>query len=164
MTASTPSVPSDSVILERAVSLANEAMFTLDLQWRRVHTDEPEDARFPMRVWSDLSFYVVTLQRLRRSATLACSVAAAAVVLRQAVADFDHLVPMLKVMRDVGEHIDDYALESGRRHHRQITRAFLQVAQWDGTAYTWLGVTLNLGEARMAAQSLYDAIRRVAST
>jgi hypothetical protein len=149
--------------LERAVSFATEAMFTLDLQWRRIHTDEPEDARFPMRIWSDLSFFIVTLQRLRRSATLAYSVAAAAAILRQVLADFDHGVPMLKVMRDVGEHIDDYALESGRRHHRHITRAFVQVAQWDGTAYTWLGVTLNLSEARAAAQALYEAIQRVAS-
>jgi hypothetical protein len=163
MTAGTRSVPSDAVILERALSLANEAMFTLDLQWRRVHTDEPEDARFPMRVWSDLSFFIVTLQRVRRLATFACSVAATAVELRQALADFDRSVPMLKVMRDVSEHIDDYALENGRRHHRQVTRAFLQVAQWDGTAYTWLGETLNLNGAQLAARNLYDAIRRAAS-
>jgi|GEM_PF-1575982 len=160
MPARIPSGPSDPVVLKQARRFANEAMFTLDLQWRRVHTDEPEDADFPMRIWSDLYFFIVALQRLRRAATLARRVAAASSGLDRAVDDFDRAVPLLKVMRDVGEHIDDYAQDSSRRRHRTVTHDVLQVAQWDGETYRWLGETLNLVNARMVAQELYDVIRR----
>jgi hypothetical protein len=62
-------------------------------------------------------------------------------------------------MRDVSEHIDDYAQGSSRRRHRTVTHDLLQVAQWDGESYRWLGETLNLSNAR-TAQELYDVIRR----
>jgi hypothetical protein len=44
-----PNGPSDAVIMERARSFANEAMFTVALQRRRIRSSEPEDDVFGMR-------------------------------------------------------------------------------------------------------------------
>ena len=63
--------PSDAAIMERARSLANEAMFTLALQRRRIRSNGPEDDIFVMRWWADLQFLIVALRRLRRTAELA---------------------------------------------------------------------------------------------
>lgn len=46
-------VSSDIAALECARSLANEAMFTVSLQRRRIRSDDPEDV-FVMRRWADL--------------------------------------------------------------------------------------------------------------
>lgn len=154
--------PSDPIILERALSFANEAMFTLDLQWRRVHTEEPNDRVFPMRVFADLYFFIVTLQRLRRAVTLACHIESKAAELRAALEEFDRSLPVLKVMRNVGEHFDEYARDGARRRHREVDRRSLQVGTWDGTSYQWLDQTMDLRAAREAARHLYAALRRAA--
>jgi len=138
-------------------------MFTLDLQWRRVHSEEPEDRVFPMRTFSDLYFFIVTLQRLRRAVTLATHVESKAAELRAALEEFDHSLPMLKVMRNVGEHFDEYARDSTRRRHRDVDRRSLQVGAWDGRNYQWLDQTTDLQAARESAKLLYAALRRVAN-
>jgi hypothetical protein len=38
-------------------------------------------------------------------------------------------------MRNVGEHIDDYALDRTSRHHPAVNRGMLQVASWDDNTY-----------------------------
>ena len=63
--------PSDAAILERARSLATEAISTVALQRRRPRSTEPEDGVFVFRWWADLQFLIVALRRLRRAAQLA---------------------------------------------------------------------------------------------
>jgi hypothetical protein len=53
---STTDKPSDGAIVERALSLANDAMFTVKLQHRRLRTDEPEDEVFFFRRSADFQF------------------------------------------------------------------------------------------------------------
>src|SRR6185503_12268591 len=48
--------PSDAAILERASSLASEAMWTFAMQIRRLRSKEPEDKEFSLRWWADLQF------------------------------------------------------------------------------------------------------------
>ena len=98
--------PSKAAILERARSLANEAMFTVALQRRRIRTDEPEDDVFVMRWWADLQFFIVALRRLRRAAELASRVEPVKDIVILALHSFDDALPQLAVMRNVGEHIE----------------------------------------------------------
>lgn len=150
------------VTLERACSLANEAILTIELQRRRLRSNEPEDCSFVFRWWADLQFLIVALRRLRRTSELASSVPSAKAEMNDAIKRFDESLPMLLTMRNVGEHVDDYALDSSRRRHKQVDRKMLQVGTWDGTTYTWLGETLNVDDAHAAAVTLYSSIRRAA--
>ena len=153
--------PSDAAILERARSLANEGCWTVALQLRRLHGTEPEDEdeEFLTRQLADFQFLILTLRRLRRAALIATNVATAAAQIHEAIARFDAALPGLATMRNVGEHIDDYALDRPTRHHRDVNRRMLQVAAWDDTTYRWLGIDFNIDTALPAAQQLFRAIR-----
>lgn len=151
--------PSDGAILERAFSLANEAMFTVALQVRRTRTTEPEDEVFVIRPWADLQFLVVALRRLRRAAELARKVPAAEQRMERAIASFDAELPALLVMRNVGEHFDDYAIDSKRRRHKAIGRRHLQSRTIDGTTFEWLDGTLDTQQALASANSLFNEVR-----
>jgi len=156
--------PSDGAIVERALSLANEAMFTIELQHRRLRSDEPEDRVFFFRRGADFQFLIVALRRLRRAAELASKVDRIAPDVRIALAAFDLDLPMLLTMRNVGEHVDDYAMDAPRRKHKAITRRHLQVGSWDGRTFSWLGMPLNTDTALETARRLMSAMRASAKT
>jgi hypothetical protein len=151
--------PSDAAILERAFRLTNDAMHAVALQRRRLRSAEPEDKHF-FRHWTDLQFLIVALRRLRRAAQLASNVPLSKTELADALRRFDEALPMVSTMRNVGEHIDDYALDNEKRHHRQIHRRLLEVGAWDGTTYEWLGMELDIDQAHDAAFALFQSVRK----
>jgi hypothetical protein len=151
--------PSDGAIVERALSLANEAMFTIELQRRRLRSDEPEDRVFFFRRGADFQFLVVALRRLRRAAELACKLDRIAPDVRIALAAFDLDLPMLLTMRNVGEHVDDYAADAPWRKHKAITRRHRQVGSWDGRTFSWLGMPIEHGYCTGDARRLTSAMR-----
>jgi hypothetical protein len=157
--------PTDAAIIERAQSFANEAMHTIVLQRRRLHSEEPEDATFVFRYWADLQFLITSLRRLRRAAELAAKPERYRRRIKLAIQVFDDELPDLRKMRNVGEHLDEYAVDRGL--NRRIDRRDLQAGNWDGTTFEWLGGALNIEEAVAAAERLYEAVRdasREAST
>lgn len=149
--------PSDAVILERAKSFCNEAIFTIALQHRRLQTTEPEDGEFIFRWHADLQFFIVALRRLRRAVELGAEVPPVSATLRAAITAFDDRLPGLAKMRNVGEHINDYMLGDG--HAKDIQRGDLQVSTWDGTVFIWLGVKLDIDVALRAAEALFEAVK-----
>jgi hypothetical protein len=150
--------PSDSVVLERAFSLANEALLTVALQRRRSRSTEPEDTVLIFRWWVDIQFLIVALRRLRRAAELASRVPCVEKEVSAALKDFNDSLPALAAMRNVGEHIDEYALDSDRCRDKRVSRTMLQVGMgW--TTYEWLVKKLNVDEAHSAAVKLHSAIR-----
>lgn len=102
-------------MLERMLSLCNEACFTVALQHRRLQTSEPEDDIFVFRWWADLQFLVVALRRLRRSAAIGARISSVSERINQAISSFDKRLPGLAKMRNIGEHIDDYAVDASKR-------------------------------------------------
>jgi len=60
----------------------------------------------------------------------------------------------LKRMRDIAEHIDEYAVDAPRRHDNNVDRMMLGRGEWDGTTFHWLDVQLNIDVARSAAEQL----------
>lgn len=118
---------------------------------------------FVFRRWSDFDFLIVTLTRLRRAAKLAATVPEIKAMLLIALNEFDLALPNLKKLRDVAEHIDDYALDNGRE--RSISRKALEVSfiSLDGPTLEWLGHQLNAQDALHAAQKLFQAIQDASS-
>lgn len=152
---------SDAAIIDRSWSLMNEGIRTINLQHRRLQSIEPEDKEFLFRWWVDLQFLIVALRRFRKSAELATRFPAIEPTIKAAIVRFDADLPMLIKMRNVGEHIDDYAVDSERRRHREVERFQLQVGSFDGTNYNWLGENLNIDEAKSAALRLWQTFRPV---
>lgn len=158
-------LPSDGAVIERARTIATEAMYAVALQRRRLTTAEPEDSKFVMRWWWDCQCFVAALWRLRVSAELAASVAPS---LTRSVSDFDSAIPDLRTLRNVQEHLDEYAVERGR--NPAIHRSMLHSGSFDGTTW-WLGrpdpartdaqprgIGLNLDRATAAAEQLYGQV------
>jgi hypothetical protein len=160
--------PASAAVRERASSLANEAMLTIALQVRRLGSKEPEDGTFIFRWWADLQFLIVSLRRLRRIAELASKVDDSSQSIKAAIETFDRALPYLAVMRNVGEHIDSYAIDHPKRHHTEVDRRYLQVGTWDGEVFTWLAdknelpLQLNVNDAKAAAVRLYSTVRELA--
>jgi len=144
-------------VLERAVSVANQAMCTLKLQRRRLASKEPEDDQFVFRFWADLEYFILSLNHLRRAALLAQRVDPVKDQLQTAIDQFNSDLPNLTMMRDVIEHIEDYGADDGRKH--AVSRRQLQVGTWDGTTFRWLKSELNVDDALAACLRLFGEIR-----
>jgi hypothetical protein len=142
---------------ERARRLANQALWTVDLQSRRLNSVEREDDKFILRKWSDFHFLIVALTRLRRAAELAAKVPAIREQVRGALKIFDAALPHLKKMRDVAEHIDDYAVDSGK--DGSISRKNLEDGNTNGEIWQWLGFELNASEALSASIGLFEVLK-----
>ncbi len=158
-------LPSDDATLERCCRLVNIELHAVALQRRRLRSSEPEDEDFIMRWWTDLGFLIVALLRLRRAAGVVLGTTYASDELRSALATFDAATPSLRLMRNIAEHADDYAVDSPKRHVKTIDRRQLEVGQWDGTTFHWLQETdgtphqLNIDVALAAAEDLFRVMR-----
>ena len=153
------SKPTVGATYERARRLANVAMWAIEVQCRRLESVEPEDATFVLRRWTDFDFLIVALTRLRRAARLAARIPQLQASLGAALAQFDRALPDLKKMRDVAEHIDDYALDQGRQ--RAVARHSLEVStmEAEGPTLHWLQARLNAREASEASRTLFAAVK-----
>jgi len=100
---------------------------------------------------------IVALTRLRRAAELAAKVQLISKEMRVALKTFDAALPHLKKMRDVAEHIDDYAVDEGR--DKSISRKALEVSSTEGETWTWLGFDMNAHEALLAGVALFEAMK-----
>jgi hypothetical protein len=67
-------------------------------------------------------------------------------------------------MRNVGEHVDAYAVNDLKRHDRSVDAGQLQAGLFDGTVYTWLGESLNIDTALGAAEKLYAHVQQLRSS
>jgi hypothetical protein len=159
------SPPSDEATLERCCRMADIELQAALLQRRRLRTSEPEDDDFVLRWWADLQFFILTLWRLRRAASLLRSTCHWSNAVRSALASFDEATPSLRIMRNVGEHADAYAVDSPQRHEKGVDRQQLEAAGWNGQIFGWLQKTdgnyhtLNVDAALDAADALHRAIR-----
>jgi len=162
------SPPTHAATYERARRFANRAVWTAALQRRRLKSVEPEDGEFLFRRWSDFEFFVVSLARLRRAAKLAATVPSITDAMTAALSEFDDALPMLKDVRDIAEHFDEYArdeghLNKGKGSELAVSRKSLEVGVVGDTTFQWLGHELNADLALSAARRLFKAIQSAQS-
>jgi hypothetical protein len=81
--------------------------------------------------------------------------------MRNALNDFEKDIPDLKVLRNVVEHIDQYAIEDTKRHHKHISCKQLQVGRWDGSIFHWLDVELDVDRAKVASEKLFKSLHDI---
>ena len=124
---------------------------------------KPEDSEFQLRRWADFDFLIVALTRLRRAANIAKKVQQISPQISAAVSAFDSALPHLKRLRDIAEHIDEYAVDAPRRHDQSIIRQHLEVGELHEETFVWLRHTLSITDAPTASKDLFQAIRKASS-
>jgi hypothetical protein len=152
------SQPSDDAKLERCCRLAAVELAAVTLQRRRLRTEEPEDEEFDLRWWVDQQFLILSLSRLRRTTHLLRGTRYETDDIRSALESFDANTPSLTIMRNIGEHADEYAIDSPKRHVKTVDRRQLEVGSWDGQTFRWLEHELTVDAALAAAQALHRAL------
>jgi hypothetical protein len=153
--------PSTFQVLDRAVRFASNAIRTVDLQIRRIRETEPEDDKWLLRQWSDYQFLILALWNVRQSGKMGQMVDRS---LADAIATFDRACPNLETMRNVLQHVDDYAIDGKKRRQkfldgRLVGRRALEVGSRDESHFTWLGRTLDVSASREACMTLYLSIQ-----
>ena len=151
--------PSEEATYDRAIRLANYWLYSISLQHRRIKSVEPEDKNFVFREWADYDFLIVALTRFRRAVKIPTGVISIKQELEKAIEEFDKALPDLKTMRDLAEHIDDYAVDQGR--NQKISRKMLEVSTLNDTELNWLGSKLDVDEALKASEKLYEVLKEI---
>ena len=109
-----------------------------------------------MQPWADFSFLIIALCRLERIVGILKGDA----VIDAALSEFTAKLPGIRKLRDIGEHVDEYAVDSPSRHHKGYGRAGLQVATF-GVTFEWYDQSVNIDDALAAAQTLFAAVQAV---
>lgn len=148
--------PSPETILDRALTFALEGLQAADVQLQRARQDGSLGPGGAFVWWIDLQFFIVALRRLRRAAELALRVPDQRPAIERAIKAFDDALPDLPLLRNVGEHIDEYAVGEG--FDSSVRWQQLQVGGWDGDTFEWLGTKLHADEAMEAARKLVSEI------
>ena len=149
--------------MERRKSMANQWMWAICLQHARITCPRPQDKEFhPFSVQSfneaDVHFLAIALRRLRAVVATIEHIAEQWGTVGPALQSFDHKLPWLKRLRDVFEHLEDYAVDSS---HRRSSTSRQQLQVWSGsekTVQSWLGYDIDWNQALDAAQELYSVV------
>jgi len=154
---------SEAAIVERAKSMANQWMWAVSLQHDRIANPRPQDKDFhPLGIVgineADVHFLVIALMRLRRTATTLEHVPKLRESVRSAIQAFDDRLPWLKRLRDVFEHLEDYAVDSNRRRS-DTSRRELQVWSAGGKGMQFFGYDVDWEKALSAAKELYGTVK-----
>jgi len=120
---------SEGAVVERAKSMANNWMWAVSLQHDRIVNPRPQDKPFhPFSMQdfneADLHFLVIALRRLRTTATTLEHAPQLWETVRYTIDAFDARLPWLKRVRDVFEHLEDYAVDSNLRRQAHLAANF----------------------------------------
>jgi hypothetical protein len=153
----------EAAIVERAKSMANHLMWAVSLQRDRLSKPREQDRPFhPFGIQgfheADLHFLVIALGRLRKVAATIEHAPEQWNRVQQAIGVFDKRIPWLRRVRDVFEHLEDYAIDSDLRR-TDTSRRELQVWEATDSGINFLGFEINWDDAHAAAEELYGAVK-----
>jgi len=154
---------SEAAVVERAKSLANRWMWAVSLQHDRITRPRPQDNAFhPFGIdafnEADVHFLAIALRRLRTVATTLEHAPQVWDSVHSAIQAFDDRLPWLKRLRDVFEHLEDYAVDSNLRRS-DTSRRELQGWSASENGMQWLGYDVDWNEGLFAAEDLYAAVK-----
>lgn len=158
--------------LEMLLLEAGTAARAVTMQSRRATEPSEHDELFDGRTWRsvvEFRFAAVALRWLEDIAETANQTLQDA-ALAAALEEFREAVPEAKNMRNIGEHLPEYILGSGRLqkktslHERRGNPRGLGAMTWTGrdgigTHLTWADTNLDLAVAPTAADRLFLAVR-----
>jgi hypothetical protein len=95
---------------------------------------------------ADFEFLLGALQRLRLAAALAATIPPLRAEVGNALTDFDRALPMVRKLRNIGEHLDEHAFGPDWRR--------LDGASRGPASFEWLGEEIAFDSAQIAADTL----------
>lgn len=151
-------------IIEMSWSFATEWIRGIHMFEYRLLHDLPEDKIFEHKLFRDdvdLHCFLTSCCRLERAVTMAYGVwdnVKEKQKLKEAIEIFKKETPYSSVLRNVGEHFDDYLLQRGK--DKSIDSRGLRIYSVEfekGKTYEadWLNYKINLYQAVKAADALY---------
>ncbi|HEV8325530.1 MAG TPA: hypothetical protein VG389_28235 [Myxococcota bacterium] len=143
---------------EDLLSLANRAMWTIDLQVRRVRafaTDPTVTSNFVLQPVSDAEFLIFSLDRLLGIARQIDTMTAGA--LRTALGEYERALPSLRRARNVIAHLDEYLRGDGR--DQSVSVGSLSTTVLDAPNLQFAGLDFDLDAVMSAGGKLLAAIR-----
>ena len=146
--------PSAEDILSRALVFAMDGLRAAELQLERAREVGPPGTRTHWEI--DLQFFIVAMRRLRRGVEIGKWAESHRGVLQDALVVFDATLPNLAMLRNVGEHLDEYAVGAG--NHSSVTWRHVQVTSWNDPVVEWLGLKLDAEDALSAGHALIGAL------
>lgn len=153
----------DVALIARAKSMAKQWILAISLQHDRITNPRPQDKVFhPFGAdyfhEADVHFLAIALQRLRKTVKTLEHVPQLREKARIAGHSFDESLPWVKRLRDVFEHIEDYAVDSNKRHTKTTSRQDLQVWSADSNGMRWLGYDIDWSKTLDVAHDLHTMI------
>jgi len=136
--------------------LANRAMWTIELQLRRLDSKNLEIEAFEQQALADFQFLLIALDRLEKSANLVNS----AVDISEDLNMFCERMPWLRKLRNAQEHIDEY--QQGKGRDRSIDIAGLHVFHFGQNEIHWLDEKIDLNNILSTSNQLFGAIKMAA--
>jgi len=140
-------------IIEDAKNMANIAVWSVELQLKRLMSGKHEIEEFVMQPVVDFHFLIVALTRLRQAASLMSAVSD----LSKAISDFDASLPNLRTVRNILEHIDEYRVGEGK--NKSVPSSSFQTIEFNDQNITWVGYEINLEHAKSASSELFLEIK-----
>lgn len=139
-------------------SCANRTLWTIDLQIRRLRdfaVDLESVNQFVLRQVSDTEFLILSLERLLAVSRLIDPMTADS--LRPAIADFENMLPNLRLARNVISHIDEYL--SGKGNDKSVRVGAISTYLFGHDIVEYSGFEFNLDAAQKVAEALFKAIQ-----
>lgn len=143
----------DYVKLERAKSLATEAISTIALQCRRFKSQEPEDGTFLFRREVDIRFLILAMHQLYKVAELANEDSSNVNNIQSFIHAYDREYPNLRFVRNVIMHIDEYIVGKGK--NPEYSKDKILVSSIKDTKFDWLGQTYDVDVVLKSSESFY---------
>ena len=150
----------DADIYERVRHLANVAVWSINLQARRIRDSEPEDAQFVFRRWMDYHYLIIALSRLRETAQHLLSIVALKDKMQPSIEHFEAEFPWLRDLRNVVAHFDEYPIGKGK--NKELRKEGMEVATIGTDCLRWLNFEIRPEQAVKEGAALFHAIQTCA--
>lgn len=153
----------DFILFEKAIRLATTILFSIELQYERMQTNGSKDISIASQIkWIDFQFFIIALNRLEKVACLLKSIHIIKSKIKLAIKEFNKSIPDLKTIRNIIEHLEEYAKGSGNLNKNGeeeiISRHGIENHSILGSKWSWLEYKIDIDISFEASKKLYSTI------
>lgn len=150
--------PNQAVICHRCFSLANELVWTIELQVERIQDQVLRERELSRSSWADFHFLISAMDRLERVVgVILTSIDAPS--LENAHLRFKAKFPDLRAKRNIWQHVDDYL--QGKGKDRSVNPDSLFTGIFSAKTFNWVGQDVPIDAVIPACAEMISAINQL---